>query len=102
MAWFLNQYVRETCEGKWEDGWSATCDDDCPRCGARHMVPYRSIDLTEIIVEDDDTFVVLRSPDAAEDSPDYDVVTRFATREEAEAFLKHGDDSSIGAAGFVE
>jgi hypothetical protein len=55
------------------------------------MEPYHSIDLTDIIVEDDGRFAVLRSPDSAEDSPDYGVVTDFATREEAEAFQNHGD-----------
>jgi hypothetical protein len=54
------------------------------------MEPYHSIELTEIIVEDDDTFVVLCSPDSAEDSPDYVTVTDFATREEAETFLRNG------------
>lgn len=35
---FLNHYTCPTCNLQWEDEWSATCDDDCPRCGARHMI----------------------------------------------------------------
>jgi hypothetical protein len=90
VAWFLNQYLCEGCKKEWEDEWSATCEDDCPHCGARHMESYHSIDLTEVIEEDesDGVFFVLISPDSAEDAPDYETVTDFATREEAEAFLK--------------
>ena len=102
MAWFLNQYVCDDCQRAWEDSWSVTCDDDCPHCGSRHTTPYHSIDLTEIIEATDSTFIVLSSPDSAEDSPDYDAVGEFATREEAEAFLKRGDDDSPGPVGFVE
>jgi DNA-directed RNA polymerase subunit RPC12/RpoP len=41
---FRNFYRCERCSNEWEDVWSATCDDDCPRCGARHMSPYKSED----------------------------------------------------------
>src|SRR6266404_362706 len=34
-------------ETEWTDIWSAQSDDDCPFCGARHMSPYKSDDLTE-------------------------------------------------------
>jgi hypothetical protein len=38
------------------------------------MTPYESDDLTEIIEERDRECVTLRSPDSAEDSPDYEEV----------------------------
>ena len=87
MAWFLNFYDCDRCQGEWTDEWSCTCDDDCPRCGARHMSPTKSEDLTEIIEHDNEEFVVIRSPDSAEHDPDYEQLGRFATRAEAEAFL---------------
>jgi DNA-directed RNA polymerase subunit RPC12/RpoP len=42
---FRNSYRCERCGHEWEDVWSASCDDDCPACGARHMSPYRSEEL---------------------------------------------------------
>jgi DNA-directed RNA polymerase subunit RPC12/RpoP len=42
MAWFRNHYECARCGQQWTDEWSATCDDDCPHCGARHMSPYKS------------------------------------------------------------
>ncbi len=44
MGWFCNFYKCADCGNKWADVWSATCDDDCPHCGARHMSPYKSTD----------------------------------------------------------
>lgn len=44
MAWFRNFYKCADCGHKWTDVWTATCDDDCPHCGARHMSPYKSTD----------------------------------------------------------
>jgi hypothetical protein len=75
MAWFRNYYRCEDCEREWSDEWSCTCDDDCPHCGARHMSPYESDDLTEIVEEQDGKLVALRSRDDAEDSPEYEEVT---------------------------
>ena len=46
---FRNYYRCASCFCEWEDVWTATCDDDCPQCGARHMSPYESED-----VDDDD------------------------------------------------
>jgi len=63
------------------------CDDDCRRCGARHMSPHQSDDLTEIIEARGAEFVVLRSPDTAEHLPDYSEIAKFSTREQAEAYL---------------
>ena len=46
-----------------------------------------SDDLTDVIVEEGDKFVVLRSPETAEHDADYRELGRFATLTEAEAFL---------------
>lgn len=66
------------------------CDDDCRRCGARHMSPYDADELTEVIREKNGEFVVLWSPETAENKPDYRELGRFATHAEAEAFLAMG------------
>jgi hypothetical protein len=76
----------------WTDQWSATCDDDCPHCGARHMSPFDSETLTTLIEQDGKEFVVLRSPDTAGHDPDYRELGRFATRKQALAFLEAGGD----------
>ena len=87
MAWFLNFYKCARCKRIWTDQWSATCDDDCPHCGARHMSPFDSERLTTLIERDGKEFVVYRSPDTAEHEPDYRQLGRFPTREQAEEFL---------------
>jgi DNA-directed RNA polymerase subunit RPC12/RpoP len=51
MAWFLNFYRCDRCRKVWTDEWSCTCDDECPHCGFRDMTPFKSEDLTELIVE---------------------------------------------------
>jgi hypothetical protein len=87
MAWFLNFYKCARCRRRWTDEWSCMCDDDCPHCGARHMSPTRSEDLTEFVEQDGDEFVAVRSSDAAEHDPDYRELGRFPTRAKAEEFL---------------
>lgn len=87
MAWYRNYYRCARCDRDWPDEWSCMCDDDCPHCGARHMSPYSSDDLTTIIEPDDDQFVVLWSPETAEHKPDYRELGRFPTRADAEAFV---------------
>jgi len=66
------------------------CDDDCPYCGARHMSPYESEDLTEVIEPDGEEFAVLWSPETAEHDPAYCELGRFSTQADAEAFLATG------------
>jgi hypothetical protein len=44
---FRNFYRCAACGHGWTDVWSATCDDDCPQYGARHMSPYKSEDAPE-------------------------------------------------------
>lgn len=87
MAWFCNYYECARCGYDWTDEWSCTCEDDCPDCGFRHMTPYNSDDLTEVIEECQGEFVVLRSPETAGHGPDYYELERFPTRQQAEAFL---------------
>lgn len=87
MAWFRNYYTCDRCHTRWEDEWSCTCDDDCPHCGARHMSPDNSDDLTEVITNDGRDYVVLQSPETAGHYPDYCELGRFQTRTQAEAFL---------------
>ena len=90
MAWYRNYYKCARCDYEWPDEWSCMCEDDCPDCGARHMTPYDSDDLTEVISEQDGKFIVLRSPETAGHYADYCEAGRFATRGEAEAFLAAG------------
>ncbi len=52
------------------------------------MEPYDSTDLTEVMQEDERGFLVMKSLDSAESSPDYRILFDFPTREEAEKFLK--------------
>ena len=87
MAWFLNYYTCDRCGDDWTDEWSCTCDDDCPNCGARHMSPDESDDLTHVVEQRGDKFVALRSPDAAEHTPEYFELASFPTRSEAENYL---------------
>ena len=88
MAWFLNHYKCAKCQRRWSGEWSCTCDDDCPHCGARHMSPYNSEDLTLVVEQEGSEFVVLESPDTAEHAPDYRVLGRFATEQKAQAFIE--------------
>lgn len=44
---FLNSYLCPECNHWWQDEWTAQVDDDCPRCGHRHVSPCHSEDLTE-------------------------------------------------------
>jgi predicted nucleic acid-binding Zn-ribbon protein len=44
---FRNHYECYRCEHKWTDRWSSMCDDDCPKCGARHCTPTHSDDVEE-------------------------------------------------------
>ena len=97
MAWFRNLYRCEDCGQEWADEWSATCDDDCPHCGSRHMEPYESVDLTEVIEEREGTFLVYRSPNSAEDDPGYELIAECETHELAEQFLRDYEAPESGA-----
>ena len=64
------------------------CDDDCPRCGSRHISPYDSDERNQIIERRAASFVVFHSADSAEHSPDYEEIGTFPTMQQAEAFLE--------------
>jgi hypothetical protein len=87
VAWYRNYYKCARCNHEWPDEWSCMCDDDCPCCGARHMSPYDSDDLTEVIAKEGNEFVVLRSPETAGHGANYRELGRFSTRARAKAFL---------------
>jgi len=86
MAWFRNYYRCARCRHEWSDEWSATCDDDCPKCGARHMSPYDSDNLTVIMEQEGFCFAVLQSADTAEHDPDYRMIASFPDRGQAQRF----------------
>jgi len=86
MAWFCNHYKCDRCGKTWDDEWSCMCDDDCPHCGARHMSPSDSDDLTKVVVRDGPEYVVLWSPESAGHDPDYRELGRFQTLAQAESF----------------
>jgi hypothetical protein len=90
MAWFCNHYWCECCGSEWNDEWSSMCDDDCPVCQARHMSPDFSDDLTKVVHRRAHSFIVLLSPEAAEDTPKYEPVAEFRTLELAEAYVHTG------------
>ena len=90
MAWYRNYYRCARCDYEWPDEWPCMCEDDCPDCGARHMTPFDSEDLTTIIEPSEGEFVVLWSPETAEHDADYRELGRFPTRGQAVAFLATG------------
>jgi len=94
MAWYLNHYTCARCGADWTDEWSCMCDDDCPHCGARHMSPVDSDNLTHVIERRDRQYVVLWSPETAEHQPDYCELQSFATKAQAVKCLK-ADDSDV-------
>lgn len=87
MAWFRNRYICARCDSLWSDEWSCMCDDDCRRCGARHMTPFASEDLTIVIELENEEFIVRWSPETAEHHPDYKELGRFSTKDKALAFI---------------
>ena len=88
MAWFLNRYECARCGHRWRDCWSCMCDDDCPHCGARHMSPIDSDDLTEVYVQRGNSLVLYRSPRTAEHRPDYEEVTTLIVPAEFEGWFE--------------
>lgn len=91
MAWYRNHYHCGDCGTDWEDEWSCCCDDECPNCGSSDWSPVESDDLTEIVCDVGDKFVVMRSPQNADDKPRYIPVASFATRALATRFLVDGE-----------
>jgi uncharacterized protein (DUF983 family) len=93
MAWFRNHYRCDRCGNEWVDWWSSMCDDDCRSCGARHMSPHDSDDLSTVISATGEGFAVWHSPAFAERAPDYQQVGRFPTVAAAERFTRTLDDA---------
>jgi hypothetical protein len=91
MAWFQNHYHCGDCGTEWEDEWSCCCDDECPNCGSGDWSPVESEDLTEVVEETSHGFVVMRSPDSADDKPRYVPVAQFASEELAIRFINEGE-----------
>ncbi len=86
MVWLLSRYVCFECEYEWADEWSCGCDDECPACEARDISPIDSEDLTVIVEEERQCFIVYFSPESAEDDPEYVEVGRFLTEDLARSF----------------
>jgi hypothetical protein len=55
------------------------------------MSPFDSENLTELVEQDGNEFVAIRSPNTAEHDPDYRELGRFSTHGEAEEFLTSVD-----------
>lgn len=91
MAWYRNHYHCGDCGTDWEDEWSCGCDDECPNCESSDWSPVESEDLTEVVCETPDGFVVMRSPESAEDKPRYTPIAQFGTRALALRFLVDGE-----------
>lgn len=87
MAWYINFYKCARCKNFWADEWSCMCDDECPHCGARHMSPYASNDLTVFVEPKNHEFVVFYSPETADHHPDYRELARFPTEQQANVFI---------------
>jgi DNA-directed RNA polymerase subunit RPC12/RpoP len=98
MAWFSNHYRCARCGRNWTDEWSCMCDDDCPHCGARHMTPADSDDLTTVIERNGDRFLVLWSPEAAERDPAYRELGSFATRDRRSGSSQRADPAEAWVA----
>jgi hypothetical protein len=96
MAWFLNFYKCDRCKRRWTDEWSCMCDDECPHCGARDMTPVDSHDLTELIEQDGDKFIALRSPSSAEHVPTIASLVAFRpARRPRNVSLRSKNNSSV-------
>lgn len=91
MAWYRNKYVCTDCGTGWVDEWSCCCDDECPNCGSGDWSPVESEDLTEVIEEVAGSFLVMRSPDTADDKPRYRAIARFTAHDLAARFLDDGE-----------
>jgi hypothetical protein len=87
MTWFRHHYYCEGCDGTWLGEMELVIESDCPFCGARDMVPYKSDDRTCIVEQRGDKFVVLECRKSAASGPDYLVRGRFSSRATAEAFV---------------
>lgn len=44
-----NFYRCPRCGHDWQDSWDSQCDDDCPECGCRHVSPYESEEVDQVV-----------------------------------------------------
>jgi hypothetical protein len=58
------------------------------------MSPFKSDDLTHIIEQNGNTYVVFWSPETAEDEPEYCELGSFPTKEQAQAWLARDNGAS--------
>ncbi|MBS0249225.1 MAG: hypothetical protein JSR61_21630 [Proteobacteria bacterium] len=87
MPWFRNHYVCTACEGHWLAEAAEAEAADCPHCRSFDVAPYRSEDFSRVIERDGTRFVVMECTKVKTRGADWRAVKRFATREEAKAFL---------------
>jgi hypothetical protein len=88
MGWYLNYYRCSECGTEWTDEWSCTCNDRCPTCRAE-TEPHDDEDLTYVIEPNSQGgFVVMFSPDNAEDSPDYQPIGEFKSHRGALKYVE--------------
>jgi len=55
------------------------------------MSPYDGEDLTVVVEQEGNEFVVLESPDTAEHDPDYRELGRFPSEQKAQEFVESGE-----------
>jgi hypothetical protein len=51
MAWYRNHYTCPRCRKDWSQEWNTKAPDDCPRCGAPHVAPWQSPEISAPIQE---------------------------------------------------
>jgi hypothetical protein len=42
---FVNYYCCPEDGAEWADVWTCSCNDKCPRCGAKDIEPYKSLEI---------------------------------------------------------
>lgn len=100
MAWYLKFYECDQCGATWTDEWSCACNDRCPSCNAE-IESYEDEDLTYVVEPGPgNTFVVLFSPEDAEDAPNYKPIGTFSTEAAARAYIERLDEP-LGPEDFV-
>jgi hypothetical protein len=96
MAWYRNFYSCTDCGTSWEDEWSCCCDDECPNCGSGDWSPYESEDLTFLVEQEGENFVVFESPISAEGNPSYARIAVTPTADAASNFIKYRQAAYLG------
>lgn len=82
MAWYLSRYVCPSCKDVWDDEWSSACDNECGRCGQKHIAPVSTEDVTVVLEKNDNgAWEVWASPTDAEDKPRYALLGRLTVTE---------------------